>query len=140
VAEIPEILTMVVETPRRTAQDTTRGQLQQNGVDVTVLVVRRIVREALQEAAGTEGDEEVPAVHVVEREHGAAGEEELGGERLETQGFEGDAEGGIGISRQKRWGKEEEHKKAEEMAEHRDRGDVDGNRHDFVNVSLLSSI
>ncbi len=114
VAEAPEILAMVVETPRRPAEDAAGGKLEQESIDVTVLIVRRIVGDALEEAAGTEGDEEMLIVHVVEREHGAAGEEELGGERLETQGFEGDAERGVRIARQKRWDKEEEHKKAEE--------------------------
>jgi hypothetical protein len=77
-------------------------------------------------------------VHVVEREHGAAGQKELGGERLEAQRLQWNAEGGIGIARQKRWSKEaEDDKKAEEMAEPRGRDDGDGNRHGCVDVSLL---
>ena len=46
--------------------------------------------------AGAEGEEEMLVVDVVQGEHGAAGEQELSGLRLEAKVFERDPQGWLG--------------------------------------------
>jgi hypothetical protein len=93
VAESPEVLAVVVHAPRGAGEDMTGGDFEEDGVDVAVLIVHRVVREALEEMAGAEGKEEMLVVDVVQGEHGAAGEEELSGLRLEAKAFERDSQG-----------------------------------------------
>jgi hypothetical protein len=68
---------VVVETPAGSGEDATGGNFEQDGVDVAVLVGWRVVRQALEEAFGVEGDQEVFVVHVMEGQHGAACKQEL---------------------------------------------------------------
>ena len=56
----------------------------QDGVDVAVLVVGRVVGQALEEAPGVEGEQQMLVVDVVEGQHGAAGEQELRGDGQKT--------------------------------------------------------
>jgi hypothetical protein len=84
---------VVVHAPRGASEDTPGGDFEENGVDIAVLIVHRVVREALEEMAGAEGKEEMLVVDVVQGEHGAAGEQKLSGLRLEAKVFKRDAQG-----------------------------------------------
>ena len=132
-------MAVVVEPPLGSAQDAAGGKFEEDGVDVTVLIVRGVVGQALQEATGAEGEEQVLVVHIVERQHGAAGQQELGGEGLEAERLKRDAKRRVGApgGHKRGSGQQEEHKEAEAMAEPRGREDVGGNRHGCVHVSVL---
>ena len=92
VAEAPEVLGVVVEVPGGAGEDLAGGEFEEDGVDDAVLIVGGLVGQAGDEAVDDEGDEKMLVVDVVQREHGAAVEQELGGEGLEAEVFEGDAE------------------------------------------------
>jgi len=93
VAKGPQILTMVVRAPRSAGKDMTGGDFEEDSVDVAVLIVLRLVWQALEEMAGAKGKEEMLIVDIVQGEHGAAGEEKLSGLRLEAKVFERDPQG-----------------------------------------------
>lgn len=97
-AEAPEILTAVVEPPLGAAKDVARGKFEEDGFDVAVLVFGGLVGETLEEPMGAVGEEKVFVVDVVERIHGAAGKQELGGEVLEADWFQRDTKRGVGIA------------------------------------------
>jgi hypothetical protein len=91
VAKVPEILSVVVQVPGGMGEGAAAGEFEQDGVDDTVLIVFGFVGQARDEPVNNEGEEEMLVVNVVQREHGAAIEQELGGERLEAEVFERDA-------------------------------------------------
>jgi hypothetical protein len=88
VAKAPEVLGMVVQMPRGAGEDAAGGKFDQNGVDNAVLIVVGFVGETGNEAVDDEGDEKVLVVDVVQGEHGAAVEQELGREWLVAEVFE----------------------------------------------------
>ncbi len=90
-AEVPEVLGVVVEVPGGAGEYLAGGELEQDGVDDAVLIVFGIVGQARDEAVDDEGEEKMFVIDVVEREHGAAVEQELRGERLEAEILQGDA-------------------------------------------------
>ncbi len=92
VAEVPEVLGVVVEVPVGACEDPGSGEFEEDGFDGAVHVVGRLVREAGDKFFDDEGEEEMLVVNVVDGEHGAAVEEELLGEGHEAEVFEGQAE------------------------------------------------
>jgi hypothetical protein len=91
VAEIPEVLGVVVQVPVGAGKDATGGEFEENGLDHAVLVVFGLVGQARDEAVDDEGEEKMLVVDVVQREHGGAVEQELSGERPDAEFFEGDS-------------------------------------------------
>jgi hypothetical protein len=67
--------------------------LEQNGVDHTVLIVGGLVGHTGDEPVDDKSKEKVLIVDIMQREHGAAVEQELRLEGLEAKVFERDAEG-----------------------------------------------
>jgi hypothetical protein len=136
VAEVPEVLGVVVEVPGGAGEDAAGGEFEENGVDDPVLIVFRLVAQARYQAVNDEGEKEVLVVDVVQREHRAAVEEELGGEGLEAEVFEWDAERRLGLygedgsAGEKKAGQG----RAEEAMQCRNGGV--GNRHGTERVSL----
>src|SRR6266550_667394 len=96
-AQVPEVLGVVVQVPGGAGEGAAGGDFEQNGVDDAVLIVFGLVGQAGDEAVNDEGEEKMLVVNVVQREHGAAVEQELGGEMLEAEVFERDAEWGLGL-------------------------------------------
>jgi hypothetical protein len=118
------------------------GEFEEECVDVAVHVVGWVVGQARHEAANDEGDQQMLVVHVVEGEHGAAGEEELAGERLEAERIERDTQGLVGFIG--RGGGErsysQEQKEAGEKARTEDRDGTPGNRHGGTRVSIVRRV
>ena len=83
---------VVVEVPVGAGEDVGGGEFEEDCFDGAVHVVGWLVGEARDEFFDDEGEEEVLVVDVVEGEHGAAVEEELLGDGLEAELFEGKAE------------------------------------------------
>ncbi len=96
VADIPEVLAVVVEDPLGAGEDAAGRKLEEESVNVAVFVGGGIVGDAADETAGVEGDEEMGGVDVIDGEHGAAAEERARGYRLETQRIERDTDRGLG--------------------------------------------
>ena len=92
VAKVPEVLGVVVQVPGGAGEDAASGEFEEDGVDDAVLIVLGLVGQARYEAVDDEGEEKVLVVDIVQREHGAAVEQELGGKRLEAKIFERDAQ------------------------------------------------
>jgi hypothetical protein len=92
VAKVPEVLGVVVQVPGGAGEYAAIGELEEDGVDYAVLIVLGLVGQARYEAVDDEGDEKVLVVDIVQREHGAAVEQELGRKRLEAKIFERDAQ------------------------------------------------
>ena len=105
-AEIPEVLGVVVEVPGGAGEDFSGGKLEQEGVDDAVLIVGWLIGQARDEAVGDEGEEKVFVVDVMQREHGAAVEQELGRKGLEAEIFQWDAKGWLGDAGEERRGEE----------------------------------
>jgi hypothetical protein len=78
-AQIPEVLGVVMQVPGSAGEGAAAGEFQQNGVDHAVLIVFGFVGQAGDEAVNDEGEEKMLVVHVVQRHHGAAVEQELRG-------------------------------------------------------------
>jgi len=106
VAEIPEVLGVVVEMPGGAGEDFAGRKLQENGIDDAVLVVLGLIGQARDKAVNHEGDEEVLLINIVDGEHGAAVEQELAGKGLEPQLFERDTQGRVGPISKDRGGRE----------------------------------
>ena len=86
-AKIPEVLGVVVQVPGGAGEDAAGGEFEQNGVDDAVLIVFGLVGQARDEAVDDEGEEKMLVVDVVQREHGAAVEQELGRREAGTRNF-----------------------------------------------------
>jgi hypothetical protein len=98
VAERPEILTVVVHAPGGAGKDATGGEFEEDGVDGAILIIFRVAGQTLHQMASAEGEKEVLLVDVVEREHRAAGEEELIRLRLKAEFFKWDAQRRVRIA------------------------------------------
>jgi hypothetical protein len=83
---------VVVQVPGGAGKGAACWEFEEKGVDDAVLIVFGLVGEAGYEAVNDEGEEKMLVVNVVQGEHRAAVEQELGGERLEAEVFERDAE------------------------------------------------
>jgi hypothetical protein len=116
VAEAPKVLTVIVKAPGGAGDDFAGGEFEEEGVDVAVLIVWGIVGHTGKQAANGEGEEQVLVVDVVDGEERTSREQELAGERLEAQGFEGDAERWIRAAGEERGDQEKKQRKAEEAA------------------------
>jgi hypothetical protein len=95
-AKIPEVLGVVMEVPGGAGENLSGRELEQEGVDDTVLIVLGLVGQAGDEAVGDEGKENMLIVNVVEREHRAAVEQELWRKRLEAEVFQWDTKSWLG--------------------------------------------
>jgi hypothetical protein len=138
VTEGPEVLAVIVESPLGAGEDAAGGEFEEEGGDVAVLVGGRVVGDALEEGAGVVGEQEVGVVDEVEGEHGTAGEEELRDERLEAEWRKRDAEGRVRIAGEAAGcGKEKEQGEAQKPAKAAVHGEMEGNLHDSVRVSIL---
>jgi hypothetical protein len=78
-AQIPEVLGVVMQVPRGAGQGAAAGEFKQNGVDDAVLIVFGFVGQAWDEAVNDEREKKMLVVDVVQRQHRAAIEQELGG-------------------------------------------------------------
>jgi hypothetical protein len=137
VAEVPKITAAVVKAPLGASEDVAGGKLDEERGDVAVLVGGWVAGDALEEGSGVEGEEEVMVVDEVEREHGAAGGEELRVEGLETERFEGDAHGWLLHAREERSrGEEGEHEETRDATKTAGRDDLGGNLHELRLVSV----
>jgi hypothetical protein len=96
-----------MQVPGGARQGTAAGEFEQNALDDAVLIVFGFVGQAGDEAVNDEGEEKMLVVDVVQREHGAAIEQELGGKRLKSEVFKGDAQWGVSFCRKARCGGEE---------------------------------
>jgi len=96
-AQVPEVLSVVVQVPGGAGEGTFGWEYEQNGFDDAVLIVFGLVGKAGYEAVNDEGEEKMFVVDVVQREHGGAVEQELGREVLEPEVFEWDAERRFGL-------------------------------------------
>jgi hypothetical protein len=114
VAKTPEVLAVIVKTPLGSGEDVAGGDFNQNCVNEAILIVGRLVGQALEEAMGAPGEKQMPVVHVMEGVHGAAGEKELRRGLLEAKWFQRDAKCGVGIaSGQEGYCDEKERKEAD---------------------------
>jgi hypothetical protein len=100
VAEVPEVLAVVVNEEFGAGDEAAGGKLEEEEVDVVILVGGRVVRNAGDESAGVEGDEEVRVVDVMQGDHGAAVEEVTWWQRHEAEVLESDSIGGFGGGRE----------------------------------------
>ena len=107
-AQIPEVLGVVMQVPGGARQTAAAGEFEQNALDDAVLIVFGFVGQAGDEAVNDEREEKMLVVDVVQRQHGAAIEQELGGKRLESEVFKGDTQWGVVFCRKGRCGGEEE--------------------------------
>jgi hypothetical protein len=69
---------MVVQVPGGAGKYAPVGKLEEDGIDYAVLVVFGLIGQARYETVNHEGDEQVLVIDIVQREHGAAVEQELG--------------------------------------------------------------
>jgi hypothetical protein len=99
-------LGVVVEVPGGAGEGAAGWEFEENSVDHAVLIVFGLVGQAGYESVYDEGEEKMLVVNVVQREHGAAVEQELGGERLEAEVFERNTERGLGFCGEDRDGGE----------------------------------
>jgi hypothetical protein len=116
VAKAPEVLGVVVQVPCGAGEDAGTRDFEENGVNNAVLVVFGFVRQAGDEAVDDEGEEEMFVVNVVQREHGAAVEQELRGEGLKAELVEREAKRWLG-SAGKDWEGQEKNKAGQSGAE-----------------------
>jgi hypothetical protein len=96
-AKVPEVLGVVVQMPGGASEGVAGGKFEEKCLDDAVLIVFGFVGQARYEAVNDEGEEKMLIINVVQREHRAAVEQELGGERLETEVFQRDAERRLGF-------------------------------------------
>jgi hypothetical protein len=138
---------VVMEVPVGACEGFAGRQFEEDGFDVAVHVVCGLIGKAGDEFFDDEGEEEVLVVDVVEGEHGAAVEEELLGDGLEAELFEGQAEGlvgafggALGAAGAGGGGDGEEEKAGERPAEEAMRCRVgwSGNRHGLRRVSHVA--
>ncbi len=66
VAEVPEVLGVIVQVPGGAGQDAAGGDFEQNGVDDAILILCGLVGQARDEAMDDEGNEKVLLVNVVQ--------------------------------------------------------------------------
>jgi hypothetical protein len=107
VAEVPEVLAVIVDEHLGAGEEAAGGQLQEQEIDVVILIGGGVVGDAGDEAAGVEGDEEVSGIHIMQGEHGAAVEEITRGQRHEAYVFKRDSGGGPGASGEECRGQDE---------------------------------
>lgn len=138
VAEVPKVLGVVVQVPGGAGEDAASGDFEENGVDHAVLIVLGLLGQARNEAVSDEGEEKMLFVDVVQREHRAAVEQELGGLRLEAEIFQRDTEGRLGLCSEGGYGGKEEKKTGQATAENavQCRDGAVGNRHGTRRVSV----
>ena len=65
VAEVPEILRVVVQVPGGAGEGAAGGEFEQDGVDDAVLIVFGLVGQAGYEAVHDEGEEKMLVINVV---------------------------------------------------------------------------
>jgi hypothetical protein len=139
VAQVPEVLAVVVSAPGGASQDVAGGKLEQDCVDGAIHVVLGLVGQSFEQVAAAEGEQKMLIVDVVEREHGAARQKELLGEGLEAELFQRQALRGFGAAscEERRYkGKKKNTHEREAVAERRN--EITGNRHGIGRVSLLT--
>ena len=93
--------------PGGAGEDLSGGDFDEDCVDDAVLIVFGFVGQARDEPVSDEGEEKMLVINVVQRQHGAAIEQELRGERLEAEVFERDTEGRLGAAGEEGCGEEE---------------------------------
>src|SRR5205823_9669651 len=99
VAEIPEVLSMVVQVPGGAGEGAAAGEFKQDGLNHAVLIVFGLIGQAGDEPVNYERKEKMLVVNVVHAVHGTAVEQETGGDGLESEVFERDAERRLGSRR-----------------------------------------
>ena len=66
VAEIPEVLGVVVQVPGSAGEDAATGDFEQNGVDDAILILFGLIGQARDQSMDHEGDEKVLLVNIVQ--------------------------------------------------------------------------
>ena len=112
----PLMVAVVVEAPICTAQDTARGKLEEDSGDVAVLILGRAVAQPEHEAGNAEGHQQMLVADIIERDHGAAGEQIPRGDGLEAERFQRDGLFGRGSFGRKQ-GRQEQGRKQKEGGE-----------------------
>lgn len=108
-AKGPEVLAVIVRAPCSTGDDMAGGNFEKDSVDSAILIVLWFIDQAPEKMTCAESEKEMLVVHVVQGEHGAAGEQELDGLWLKPKTFEGDTQGRLrAASRVDRGCREEE--------------------------------
>jgi hypothetical protein len=143
VTEAPQILAVVVRAPGGAGEGVAGGELDQDGVDGAVHIVLWLVGQPGEEVAGAEGEQKMLVVDVVDGQHGAACEEELLGQGLESELVQGEAKRRLGAAGGEEGWSEEKKKSAHEreaVAKRRNERSrkLHGNRHGSGRVSLLT--
>jgi hypothetical protein len=134
-AQVPEVLGVVVQVPGGAGEGVAGGKFEEKCLDDAVLIVFWFVRQARYEAVNDKGEEKMLIINVVQREHRAAVEQELGGERLEPEVFERDAEWRLGLCSEDGDSKKKADQGGAEKAMKCRNGGM-GNRHGTRRVSL----
>jgi hypothetical protein len=134
VAELPEVLAVIVESPGGLGEDASGGKFEEESVDVAILIGFGIVGQTGEKTADGEGEEEMAIVDVVEGKERTALQEELVGDGLEAEGFERNTKWRVGPFGEQGGGGEKKEKgereeTAEETAGARVRDWEWGNRH-----------
>jgi hypothetical protein len=86
---------VVVKVPGGAGEDLAGGKLEENGVDYSILIVFGVVGQTRYETVDDKGEEKMLVINVVQREHRAAIEQELGGESLEAEVFQRKTDRGL---------------------------------------------
>jgi len=136
VAKVPQVLGAVVKVPGGAGEDLSGGDFEENGVDDPVLIVFGFVGQARDEPVSDEGEEKVLVINVVQRQHGAAIEQQLSGERLEAEVFERKTERWLGAAGEERNGEEKQAGQGRAAEAVGRRNGEFGNRHGRWRVSL----
>jgi len=89
-AEVPEVLGVVVEVPGGAGEYLAGGKLEEKGIDDTVKIVVGFVRQSRDQAVDNKGQKKMFVIDVMDREHGAAVEQKLVRNGLKAEILEGD--------------------------------------------------
>ena len=139
VAEGPEVLAVIVRAPCRACEDMAGGNFEKDCVDGAILIVLGVVDQSPEKMTCTEGEKEMLVVNVVQRQHGAASEQELDGLRLKTKTFERDTQRRLRTTGRTDGNASQEKKRRQgPEASAQQRVGVLGNRHGSWRVSLLN--
>jgi hypothetical protein len=107
-AQVPEVLTVVVEQPFGAGEDAARGEFEEQSVDVAVQLVGPVFRGTPDEAAGDEREQDVAIVDVVQGYHRASTQQVTGQQGLKAERIEGDPGSGWGsVSSRERDGRQQ---------------------------------
>jgi hypothetical protein len=106
-AQVPQVLTVVVEQPFGAGEDAAGGEFEEQSIDVAVLLVGPVVGGTPDEAAGDEREQDVAIVDVVQGQHRASTEQVTGQQGLEAERIEEDPGSGWSVGGRERDGRQQ---------------------------------